>query len=149
MRGLDRRQHQFVQPRAFAAQHVQRRLGRAAGRGDLADQLVRLLVRLVQQPGRRDQCAARQIARVLSSGTGSPDAVLAAVAGEYGIDAAALRVELSCQPVANPCPAPGSFVTVRVSTDAVLPLAPDVLNLAQVTAIPLESVLVHRMPGSH
>lgn len=95
------------------------------------------------------QTAARQIARVLSSGSGSPDAVLAAVVAEYGIDPDAMRVEISCLPVSDPCPAPGAFVTVRVRADAVLPLAPTVLDIAQSTAIPLESVLVHRMPGGH
>lgn len=92
------------------------------------------------------QTAARQIARALSSGSGSPDTVLAAVAAEYGMDPDAMRVEISCRPVADPCPAPGAFVTVRVTADAVLPLAPAVLDIAQSTAIPLESVLVHRMP---
>lgn len=95
------------------------------------------------------QTAARQIARVLSSGSGSPDAVLAAVAAEYGIDPDAMRVEISCLPAGDPCPAPGAFVTVRVHADAALPLAPTVLDIAQSTAIPLESVLVHRMPGGH
>ncbi len=92
------------------------------------------------------QTAARQIARVLSGGSGSADAVLAAVAAEYGMEPDAMRVEISCRPLSDPCPAPGTFVTVRVDTSAVLPLAPAVLDIAQSTAIPVEAIVVHRIP---
>lgn len=97
------------------------------------------------------EAAARHTARVISL---APDAetaaargeqVLAGVVSEYGLDAGAVDVALSCAPIASPCPAAGATITVTVTTRVPLPLVPSVLGLDRSTAIPVEASAVQKI----
>lgn len=114
--------------------------------------IVYLIVALasVQAHALGTQAAARHIARAVAT---APDAataqsrsdrVRAAIAEEYGMDAASLDVGLSCAG-AGPCPAAGETVIVTVRTDVALPLVPRVLGLDEFARVPVEAQSLQRM----
>lgn len=97
------------------------------------------------------EAAARHTARVISL---APDAdaavarseqVLAGIVEEYGLDADAVDVSLSCVPAASECPAAGATVTVTVLTRVSLPLMPSLFGLDRSTAIPVEASAVQKI----
>jgi hypothetical protein len=87
--------------------------------------------------------AARQAARVAVTapdGEAADAAVERAVAialADYGIDAGAASVVLSCDPA--DCSEPGTRVSVSVTALVTLPLVPDVLSLSAIGSVPIES----------
>ncbi|MDQ0648924.1 Flp pilus assembly protein TadG [Microbacterium natoriense] len=97
------------------------------------------------------EAAARHTARVISL---APDAdaavarseqVLAGIVEEYGLDADAVDVSLSCVPAASGCPTAGATVTVTVLTRVSLPLMPSLFGLDRSTAIPVEASAVQKI----
>ena len=97
------------------------------------------------------EAAARHTARVISL---APDAdaavarseqVLAGIVEEYGLDADAVDVSLSCVPAASECPTAGATVTVTVLTCVSLPLMPSLFGLDRSTAIPVEASAVQKI----
>lgn len=105
---------------------------------------------IIQSHALGAQSTARHIARAVAT---APDVAAAearietlrvAIAGEYGIDAESVDVELSCM-TEGPCPAAGETIVVRVSAEAALPLVPPVLGLDDLTRVPVEAQSVQRM----
>jgi Flp pilus assembly protein TadG len=97
------------------------------------------------------EAAARHTARVIAL---APDAetavarseqVLAGVVEEYGLDADAVDVSLSCAPAGSDCPVAGATVTVTVMTRVPMPLVPSLFDLDRSTAIPVEASAVQKI----
>ncbi|HZU94388.1 MAG TPA: TadE family protein [Microbacterium sp.] len=97
------------------------------------------------------EAAARHTARVIAL---APDAetavarseqVLAGVVEEYGLDADAVDVSLSCAPAGSDCPVAGATVTVTVVTRVPLPLVPSLFGLDRSTAVPVEASAVQKI----
>lgn len=97
------------------------------------------------------EAAARHTARVIAL---APDAetavarseqVLAGVVEEYGLDADAVDVSLSCAPAGSDCPVAGATATVTVVTRVPLPLVPSLFGLDRSTAIPVEASAVQKI----
>ncbi|MBB5741763.1 Flp pilus assembly protein TadG [Microbacterium ginsengiterrae] len=91
------------------------------------------------------EAAARHTARVIgqaedaASASARADAVLASVVDQYGMDAGAVEVTVSCTPTAVECPSPGATVIVTVDTRVSLPFVPAVFGLERATSIPLQA----------
>lgn len=115
--------------------------------------LVYLIVALgtIQEQALGVEAAARHLARTLSlasdaeAGAARARRVLDGVAAEYGIDPAELDVDMMCAPIATPCPAAGTTVTVTVRTRVQLPLVPAVLGLDRAAAVPVEGIAVQKV----
>lgn len=106
---------------------------------------------LIQQQALGADAGARHIARAVST---APDAgaareraerVMATVAAEYGLDAAAVDLSVSCRPAVSPCPQAGATLIVTVRTAVALPLVPPVLGLDRLIAIPIEASGVQKV----
>ncbi|MFJ4255180.1 TadE family protein [Microbacterium sp. NPDC090003] len=91
------------------------------------------------------EAAARHIARTIALSTGpesaalAADDVLTAVIDEYGMDAEATDLALSCVPEAAECPASGATIRVTVTTVVRMPFVPEMLGLDSALAVPLEA----------
>lgn len=91
------------------------------------------------------EAAARHTARVIGqapdaqTASARGDAVLANTVREYGMDADAVDVQISCRPVTAVCPTAGSTVIVTVSTRVSLPFMPPLFGLDRIAAIPVEA----------
>lgn len=114
--------------------------------------LVYLILTLgsIQQHTLGVEAAARHTARTLATapnaevGNDRADAVLAAVADQYGIDPATLQIDVSCtEPGA--CPAAGQTLIVTVQASTTLPLVPPVFGLDQATRVPVEAMSVQKV----
>ena len=109
--------------------------------------LVYLVIALgvIQEQTLGAEAAARHTARVISQATDADsaasrsDAVLAGVIAEYGLDADAVRVGMTCTPAGVECPSAGATVTVTVATRVSLPFVPPVFGLDRIASIPLEA----------
>ena len=109
--------------------------------------LVYLVIALgvIQEQTLGAEAAARHTARVISqapdadSAASRSDAVLAGVIAEYGLDADAVRVGMTCTPAGVECPSAGATVTVTVATRVSLPFVPPVFGLDRIASIPLEA----------
>ncbi|MBW9093026.1 TadE family protein [Microbacterium jejuense] len=104
---------------------------------------------LIQGQSLGAEAAARHIARAVSTATDAADArnradaVLSAVAEEYGLDDVGLSVE--CTPAGAACPRAGAALHVTVRTTVTLPLVPPVLGLDDLAAIPVEATSVQKV----
>ncbi|MFJ4225498.1 TadE family protein [Microbacterium sp. NPDC089695] len=115
--------------------------------------LVYLIVALgtIQEQALGVEAAARHLARTLSlapeaeAGALRAQQVLDGVATEYGIDPAELDVDMSCAPVAAPCPSAGATVTVVVRARVHLPGVPAVLGLDDAAAVAVEGIAVQKV----
>ncbi|MFK4836956.1 TadE/TadG family type IV pilus assembly protein [Microbacterium sp. ZW T2_14] len=113
--------------------------------------LVYLIVSLglIQGQSLGAEAAARHIARAVSTATDTEeareraDAVLAAVAEEYGLDDVDLSID--CTPSGASCPRAGATLRITVRTAVALPLVPPVLGLEQIAAIPIEATGAHKV----
>ncbi|SDQ13488.1 hypothetical protein [Microbacterium sp. cf332] len=105
---------------------------------------------VVQSSALGAQAAARHVARTIATATDATAAdagartVLAAIAEEYGMDAASLSVAVECRGT-GACPRPSAVVTVTVRGEASLPLIPPVLGLESLATVPIEASAVQRM----
>lgn len=97
------------------------------------------------------EAAARHTARVISlapdaeTATARGEQVLAGIVEEYGLDADAVEVDLSCTPAGEECPTAGATVIVTVATRVPLPLMPSLFGLDRSTAIPVEAAAVQKI----
>lgn len=97
------------------------------------------------------EAGARHIARVVATATDADDAddradaVLRAVAEEYGMDADDVSATLSCRPKGATCPDPGATVVVTVRTRVALPFVPPVLGLDRVASVPIQATAVQKV----
>ncbi|MFJ2506235.1 TadE family protein [Microbacterium sp. AGC62] len=97
------------------------------------------------------EAAARHIARAIAqapdaaSAAARGDVVLAQVIDEYGLDAGAVDLTLSCRPTGTECPSAGATIIVTVATRARLPLVPEILALDRSTAVPVQAQSVQKM----
>lgn len=115
--------------------------------------LVYLIVSLgtIQEQALGVEAAARHLARALSLGpdadaaAGRAERLLDGVAAEYGIEPAELDVAITCAPVAWPCPAAGTTVTVVVRARVHLPLVPAVLGLDDAASVRVEGIAVQKV----
>jgi Flp pilus assembly protein TadG len=113
--------------------------------------LVYLIVSLglIQGQSLGAEAAARHIARAVSTATdtadaqGRADAVLAAVAEEYGLDDVDLSIV--CSPSGASCPRAGATLHVTVRTAVTLPMVPPVLGLEDIAAVPIEATGAHKV----
>lgn len=91
------------------------------------------------------EAGARQLARAIATSDDAAtadaraDRVLAAIAAEYGIDPATVRVEVACAGGASTCPEAGATLLVTLSASVPLPLVPAVLGLDGVARVPVEA----------
>lgn len=101
--------------------------------------------------------AARQASRVFvqAEDVGAAQAAatraIAVTLADYGLDASAAQVAITCHPDPTDCLARRGFVTVTISTVAPLPLFPAVLDADLPLGIPVDSVAteqVSRFAGS-
>jgi Flp pilus assembly protein TadG len=96
------------------------------------------------------EAAARHTARVIGQAPDAAtagargDAVLANVISEYGLDADATDVQISCRPATAVCPTAGSTVIVTVRTRVSLPFMPPLFGLDRIAAIPVEAQSAQR-----
>lgn len=115
--------------------------------------LVYLVIALgvIQEQTLGVEAAARHTARVISQAPDVPtaevrsDAVLAGVVAEYGMDADAVRVGMTCVPAGVDCPSAGATVIVTVATRVSLPFVPPVFGLDRIAAIPVEASSAQKM----
>ncbi|MEV4775299.1 TadE family protein [Microbacterium sp. LTA6] len=115
--------------------------------------LIYLVIALgvIQEQTLGAEAAARHMARVISQASDADtaaarsEAVLAGVIDEYGLDADAVQVSLSCTPAGAGCPTAGATVIVTVATRASLPFVPPLLGLDQIASIPLEASAVQKV----
>lgn len=99
----------------------------------------------IQQAALGVEAAARYTARAIAQHhDAGPDAVIAAVAEAYDLDAASLDARVTCSPVPTPCPAAGSAVTVTISHAVALPLIPPILGLDELAQVPVDATSVYR-----
>ena len=89
--------------------------------------------------------AARQAARVYVQSGSIGEANAAAgraiefALADYGLDADAVVVAVTCSPNPGNCLTRRGFVTIRVSTSVALPLVPPILDLDIPLSIPVDS----------
>ena len=99
----------------------------------------------VQEQTLGAEAAARHTARVIGqapdadAAASSGDAVLASVIREYGMDADAVDVGITCRPAGAQCPDAGATVIVTVRTRVSLPFMPPLFGLDRIAAIPVEA----------
>lgn len=104
-----------------------------------------LVLGAVQEQTLGAEAAARHTARVIGqapdadTATERGDAVLAGIVREYGMDADAVGVRITCRPTARECPTAGATVIVTVRTQVSLPFLPPIFGLDELTAIPVEA----------
>jgi hypothetical protein len=104
-----------------------------------------LVLGAVQEQTLGAEAAARHTARVIgqapdaAAAAARGDAVLAGAVREYGMDAGAVDVGITCRPAAAECPAAGATVIVTVRTAVALPFVPPVFGLDELAAIPVEA----------
>lgn len=96
------------------------------------------------------ETGARQLARTIAAApdVGTADdrsaRVLQSIVAEYGLDADAVHVEVTCAGGA-PCPEAGALLTVTVTTSVALPLVPPLLGLDQLARVPVQAASVQKV----
>ncbi|GAB3602212.1 TadE family protein [Microbacterium aureliae] len=106
---------------------------------------------IVQGQALGAEAGARHLARTIATSSGASDArersnrVVDSVVAQYGLDPAAVGVQLECRPAGTPCPAAGATLTVTVSSRVRLPLVPEVLGWERAVAVPIEATAVQRV----
>lgn len=110
-----------------------------------------IMLGAIQEQSLGAEAAARHISRTIALSSGpesaavAADHVLAAVIDEYGMDADATEVALSCVPEGAECPAGGATLRVTVTTVVRMPFVPDVPGLDGALAVPLEATAVQKV----
>lgn len=95
--------------------------------------------------------AARQATRVyvqstsVSTARSAAKAAIAVTLADYGVDAGAASVKITCRPTASACLTRRGFVTVTVRTTVPLPLAPPFLDLGLPNGIPVEATATEQV----
>jgi Flp pilus assembly protein TadG len=116
--------------------------------------LVYLVIALgaIQEQTLGVEAAARHTARAIAL---APDAataslrserVLVSMSDQYGIDADATEVSVTCAPAGVACPSAGATVTVTVATSVSLPLIPAIFGLDEAASIGVEGSGVQKVP---
>lgn len=104
-----------------------------------------LVLGAVQEQTLGAEAAARHTARVIGQAPDAEDAaeradaVLGGVIREYGMDADAVDVAITCRPASAECPTAGATVIVTVRSEVALPLMPPIFGLDELAAIPVEA----------
>lgn len=109
--------------------------------------LVYLVVVLgvIQEQTLGAEAAARHTARVIATAPDAEaaatrgDAVLDGIVEEYGLDADAVEVGVTCRPSGVDCPSSGATVTVTIRARVRLPFVPPVFGLDRALSIPVEA----------
>lgn len=109
--------------------------------------LVYLVIALgvIQEQTLGVEAGARHTARVISlapdarAAAARSDAVLHAIATEYGIDTASVRMTMQCAPAGVECPAAGATIVVTITARVRLPFVPAVFGLERAAAVTVQS----------
>jgi Flp pilus assembly protein TadG len=97
------------------------------------------------------ESAARHAARTMSAASDGAEAMARADAAvrsaieEYGMDAAAVDVDIRCAPAAVACPSAGATVVVTVTARVALPLVPPVLGLDRIGTVPVQAASAYKV----
>ncbi|AYF99570.1 hypothetical protein D7I47_10905 [Protaetiibacter intestinalis] len=95
--------------------------------------------------------AARQASRVfvqeptLEEARAAAERAVAVTLADYGLQASAAQVAISCRPDPADCLARRGFVTVEIATVVPLPLAPPVLTLDVPAGVPVRAVATEQV----
>ena len=89
------------------------------------------------------EAGARFAARTIAAGQGDPDAVLASVTGQYGIEA--FDADVTCVPASASCPEPGATIQVTVTARVPLPFMPPLLGLDRLSSVPVQATAVQKV----
>ncbi|MFT4305851.1 MAG: TadE family protein [Microbacterium sp.] len=106
---------------------------------------------LIQQGALGADAASRQIARAIALSADAAEAdrraqrTLTDIATEYGLDPAALSVDVSCGETVAACPEAGATITVTVRARIPLPLVPPVLGLDDVIVVPVDATSLQKV----
>lgn len=105
----------------------------------------------IQEQAWGTEAAARHTARAIALAADaqdageSADAVIAGIIDDYGMDAGAMEVSLSCRPAGVDCPSAGATLEVTVTAVVRMPFVPAVLGLDEALAVPLEATSVQKV----
>lgn len=97
------------------------------------------------------ESAARHTARTMSAAKGLVDATARADAAtrsaieEYGLDPAAVDVDIQCAPRGTGCPSAGATVVVTVTAKVALPLVPPVFGLDRVSSVRVQASSAYKV----
>ena len=95
--------------------------------------------------------AARQATRVFVQGDSAGDArsdaarAIEVTLADYGVNAAAASVVITCRPKPNACLTRRGFVTITVSAIVPLPLMPPVLDLGLPAGLPVSATATEQV----
>lgn len=89
------------------------------------------------------EAGARFAARAIAAGQGDPDAVLASVTRQYGIEG--VDADVTCVPATASCPEPGATIHVTVTARVPLPFLPPMLGLDRLTSVPVQATAVQKV----
>ncbi|MFT4028704.1 MAG: hypothetical protein QM675_02415 [Protaetiibacter sp.] len=110
-----------------------------------------LVVSALQAAALGTEGAVRQASRVFVQAETETDARAAAerairvTLADYGLDAGAAEVAISCRPDPADCLARRGFVTIELSIVVPLPLAPPVLGLGVPLGVPVHAVATEQV----
>ena len=95
--------------------------------------------------------AARQATRVfvqsdsVAEGTAAADRAIAITLDDYGLDAGAARVQISCRPKPGACLTRQGYVTVSIGVTVPLPLTPPALSLNLPAGLPVQATATEQV----
>jgi len=110
-----------------------------------------LVMSAVQSAALAVEGASRQGARVFvqgddaSSASRSAERAIRFALADYGVDADAATISISCEPDPRDCLARHAYVTVTISASVPLPLVPTAISVDQPIAITLESTATQQV----
>ena len=97
------------------------------------------------------ESAARHMARIMSAATDGADATARADAAvrsaieEYGMDPAAVDVDVRCAPRGAECPSAGATVVVTVTAKVALPFVPPVFGADSTGTVPVQASSAYKV----
>ncbi|GAA4490649.1 TadE family protein [Microbacterium panaciterrae] len=97
------------------------------------------------------ESAARHAARTMSAAVDVADASARAEAAvqtaiaEYGMDPAAVDLDIRCAPAGAACPSAGATVVVTIRAGVALPLMPPVFGLDRIASVPVQASSAYKV----
>lgn len=100
---------------------------------------------LIQEQTLGAEAAARHTARAIAmapdtaTAAARSEAVLSGIVDEYGLDAEAVDLRLSCTPAGDRCPSAGATLVVTITTRVRLPGVPPVFGLDRAASVVVQA----------
>lgn len=100
---------------------------------------------LIQEQTLGAEAAARHTARAIAmapdtaTAAARSEAVLSGIVDEYGLDAEAVDIRLSCTPAGAGCPSAGATLVVTITTRLRLPGVPPVFGLDRAASVVVQA----------